>query len=743
MKHKQTSTSKMNSIKVKEMIKFSLFKNIQNKWFLIFNIFTLVSILLLLNWNFLSAIFATPSAEKPKTEIAVLDSAHLAFEQLHTHFSSEKDWNVFEINENTYTAENIPDNLILVEIIPDQTEAFTTSITSKEGISTDIYTPLTEQLLAIRNQHLATQYGLEAENLQVLQSELHVNRIMLAVDSDHSDTKELIKLISSTLTYLLTVLIFSKLANEIAQEKQSKSSEYILTTVSAKEYLFAKIFSNIAILLLQGIFLFIYYFIAIALHNLITIVTTDISLSTSTLTADLSSVISVDMVTYILALLGYNLLNLILLCIIQATLSAKTASTTEASNTVSLLVTAMMIGYVVVAYFITPYTKVGPILTILSCLPILSAYFVPAIMVIGQATALQVVISLLLLVLAIPITFRFCSIHFKNGILDYSKKNVKKIKPVETAKQFLQKREMKHIGFVIGMAILIYFGLQTVFSLILSFALPAYFSHIGETDLLLINQIVVQVLSLGLATCFVFAYTSPKTAPKKAITRKNQVGIILTAFFLIFVLQFFITFVVYPKLGLDYDVTEMLEISSNSTLFTKLLTIIGIALIPAIFEELFFRKAIIDFTSKYGTTFALLFSAILFGFIHLNLSQGLFAFIIGILFGSIYLYSRDIKLTILLHFMNNGYAALAEIAPPSAEILLFLLLVLLMIAGFGYLIYYLVKADYRQKIKNFFKRKCDLQQIKVKYKYLFTDFSFCVSIVLLSFLFLLTENMLQ
>ena len=41
--------------------------------------------------------------------------------------------------------------------------------------------------------------------------------------------------------------------------------------------------------------------------------------------------------------------------------------------------------------------------------------------------------------------------------------------------------------------------------------------------------------------------------------------------------------------------------------------IIVTALIPAIFEELFFRKGIINISKKYGEIFAILISAVIFG----------------------------------------------------------------------------------------------------------------------------------
>ena len=47
----------MNNIKVKEILKFSLYKNIQNKWFIIFNIITLISTVIMLNWESIGNLF--------------------------------------------------------------------------------------------------------------------------------------------------------------------------------------------------------------------------------------------------------------------------------------------------------------------------------------------------------------------------------------------------------------------------------------------------------------------------------------------------------------------------------------------------------------------------------------------------------------------------------------------------------------------------------------------------------------
>ncbi len=732
----------MNKAKTREIIKFSFFKDIRNKWFIIFNIITLVSIIIMLNFTSISSLFK--NKENTTFDIEVLDNENLMYETFKTSIlDSEYIFNVSKISENNYTSENISDNLIVIEANSSEENLINFRIISKEGIEASKYNVIKDALQVSRNMLFSQKYNVSENELNIFQSELNIERLMLAVDAENSTTKDYIKLFSAAFTYIIAILIFSKISSEISQEKQSKSSEYILTTVSEKEYLFAKIFSNVAIVIIQGILLLIYYYIAALITNVLNISNTDLSLSISSL----NSVISSEIIYYVFALVIYNILNIIFLCIIQATLAAKTASSSEAGNTTSLTSFIMLAAYVIATVVITPYSKVNTFIEIISCLPILSAYFIPALMVIGQIKAWQIIISLLLLIVSIPIAFNICSKIFKNGILDYTKfKKKKEINKNETLEKTIEKRKIENLAFVTGLAIILYIGIQTILSLVLTFALPSIFgNYFSSTDITLINQILLQVFSLGIASLFVLSYCNRREkniqeTQKVTFTQKSK--IILIALFLVFVLQIFLSYTLYPELGLDYDVTDMFEVNENSNILTKLILIVSLAITPAIFEELFFRKAIIDFTLPYGKKFALVFSALLFGILHMNLSQGLFAFIMGLIMGAIYIYTGDLKLTILIHFLNNGYAAFAMIASTTGAVLLTFVLLIALIIGAIQLIKIIAKKDFREKIKTFLFTDISRNALK-KYKYLFTDFTFCVSTVLIILMSILTEKLLR
>lgn len=82
------------------------------------------------------------------------------------------------------------------------------------------------------------------------------------------------------------------------------------------------------------------------------------------------------------------------------------------------------------------------------------------------------------------------------------------------------------------------------------------------------------------------------------------------------------------------------------------LIIFAVILAP-IFEELLFRKLLIDRARKYGDITAILLSGILFGLFHGNFEQFFYAAFLGTIFAYIYVKTGNIKYTISLHMIIN------------------------------------------------------------------------------------------
>lgn len=84
------------------------------------------------------------------------------------------------------------------------------------------------------------------------------------------------------------------------------------------------------------------------------------------------------------------------------------------------------------------------------------------------------------------------------------------------------------------------------------------------------------------------------------------------------------------------------------------------------FEEFLYRGVILRYLEKYGARFAIMTSAILFGFMHGNIIQIPFAIVIGLIFGFL-AKEYSIKLSILIHMANNTYATIFQYFSPSVN----------------------------------------------------------------------------
>lgn len=73
-----------------------------------------------------------------------------------------------------------------------------------------------------------------------------------------------------------------------------------------------------------------------------------------------------------------------------------------------------------------------------------------------------------------------------------------------------------------------------------------------------------------------------------------------------------------------------------------------------IFEELVFRKLLIDKLARYGTVFASVVSALVFGLYHGNFEQFFYAFFVGIILSYVYCVYGSIIYPVVLHVVLNA-----------------------------------------------------------------------------------------
>ncbi len=87
--------------------------------------------------------------------------------------------------------------------------------------------------------------------------------------------------------------------------------------------------------------------------------------------------------------------------------------------------------------------------------------------------------------------------------------------------------------------------------------------------------------------------------------------------------------------------------------------ILFVVILGPLVEEFVFRKQILDRLRVYGEKTALLVSAVLFGLFHGNLSQLFYAFLLGMVFGYVYLRTGKLRYCAALHMLINFLGGVA------------------------------------------------------------------------------------
>ncbi len=110
---------------------------------------------------------------------------------------------------------------------------------------------------------------------------------------------------------------------------------------------------------------------------------------------------------------------------------------------------------------------------------------------------------------------------------------------------------------------------------------------------------------------------------------------------------------------------EALESMTNGPLWASLLSV---SIFAPLFEEWLCRGLVLrGLLSKMNPTGAICVSAAFFAVLHLNPWQAIPAFILGLLFGYVYYRTGSLKLTMLMHCINNTFATIFSRIPAFRE----------------------------------------------------------------------------
>lgn len=423
--------------KLKYLTKISLDKKIKTKWFLIANIILLVIIAGIINIDSIIKFFGGDFDKK--TEIVVIDNASCydefvkTFDSTRDYLDTLKDAEITKYDkdkESLYEDIKKKDKILLV-INEDSTNFINVEMITKSNIDNTTYQVITTILNSIKKDKALSYYGVSNEILDHISSYVEVKRTKL---DDEENIDEMMELVMSTIFpivilpfFTLTMFLVQMIGAEINEEKTTRGMEIIISNVSPKTHFLSKIISGNVFVLLQGLLLVVYLLIGIFIRYISTGVLINggnilsggvgsyvnkitSSLELTGVLDKLQIIIPITLILMVVTFIAYSLVAGIL-----------ASMTTNMEDYQQVQTPIMIISFI--SYYLSVAAamfKGSIFIKVLSYIPFFSALLAPSLLVLGQITIVEAIISILLTVGLIFILVKYGLRIYKVGILNYS-----------------------------------------------------------------------------------------------------------------------------------------------------------------------------------------------------------------------------------------------------------------------------------------------------------------------------------
>lgn len=154
----------------------------------------------------------------------------------------------------------------------------------------------------------------------------------------------------------------------------------------------------------------------------------------------------------------------------------------------------------------------------------------------------------------------------------------------------------------------------------------------------------------------------------KTLFSKPKYWWFLVAFVMLFVSLPLVDFFSSGETG-ETDMM-LFNMCQNPTPLKVIAIVFGAAVLPAVFEEWFFRGILQrDLTKLVRNDYlAIVITSIVFSLIHFDMANFVSRFILGLLLGLLFFYSKSLWVNILVHFLNNLFAVLLLFSVDEKEL---------------------------------------------------------------------------
>lgn len=218
-----------------------------------------------------------------------------------------------------------------------------------------------------------------------------------------------------------------------------------------------------------------------------------------------------------------------------------------------------------------------------------------------------------------------------------------KLVPMEEAKSQFKK---------LGWALFTLAVVTTLLQVLIGFVggvLYAMGTDIISNSWFMLGASFVPLYLVGVPACLLVLRKIPVTAgPESRLGGGNFWALLLVCFPVMYIGNLIGTFLSSLLSGGTAQNGLDTLLSNNNPL-----TLVIVVVLAPLVEEYVFRKKLLDRCWQYGEKTAMVFSALTFALFHMNLFQFFYAFGMGLVFAYVYLRTRRLRYSVLLHMAVN------------------------------------------------------------------------------------------
>lgn len=268
-----------------------------------------------------------------------------------------------------------------------------------------------------------------------------------------------------------------------------------------------------------------------------------------------------------------------------------------------------------------------------------------------------------------------------------------------------EKREIRIISLSMGAAVIAYLAVQSFVITLIHVA--GYYSKF-QSDV--VFQTAVTIIGVSFMAVFVpfaimalvnkrrYAYPVIPNEPIKFGNCMMWIAFGMLCCICANIGVSFLITIMESLFGVTFTQGELLEPNSA---FSCVMVTVSTAIIPAICEEFAMRCCSLQLMRKYGSGFAVFAVSIVFGLLHGNVIQFIFAFIIGLVLGYITVKTNSIVPAVCIHAFSNGISVTKSVityaaGKESANTAVVILYLFWLAAGAVCGLVLLVKGDFKK-----------------------------------------------